>query len=218
MIADRSPLYREGLKIALAGERSWQLTEVESVAGLVAYKEQISQRDLVIIDASFFRVEDNHLVSNFISITPAPVLLLCNQNALSSIEYAKKKGAQGMVSKASSLGCIARAVETILAGGSFWPDSAKPLLPRNTIVDETEQKIEEHINSLTPRERGIVPYLMQGKLYKQIAYELGLQDATIKFHAANIQRKMHSRNRTHLVSMLTKVIPSDSVPVGELAN
>lgn len=53
-----------------------------------------------------------------------------------------------------------------------------------------------HIDSLTPRERDVLSYLVKGSSNKEIARELGLQVVTIKLHVRGICKKLGAQNRT----------------------
>jgi FixJ family two-component response regulator len=53
--------------------------------------------------------------------------------------------------------------------------------------------IDEKIATLTPREREVLRHVVAGKLNKQIAYELGTVEKTIKFHRGAIMKKLGVR-------------------------
>jgi len=54
--------------------------------------------------------------------------------------------------------------------------------------------------NLTPREKEVCSWLVQGLLNKDIAVKLGTTDATIKVHKARVMEKMHADS----VQMLVK--------------
>ena len=60
------------------------------------------------------------------------------------------------------------------------------------------------IDSLTPREREVMELMVQGKLSKQIAYDLGISANTVEIHRAKVVKKMHLKNLAQLVSLATK--------------
>src|SRR5579863_1522324 len=59
--------------------------------------------------------------------------------------------------------------------------------------------------SLTPREREVLPMLASGLLNKQVAYELGITEYTVQLHRGNIMRKMEADSFATLVRMADKV-------------
>lgn len=48
----------------------------------------------------------------------------------------------------------------------------------------------EHLDTLTPREREVLSAVARGQLNKQIAYDLGISEVTVKLHRGNVMRKM----------------------------
>lgn len=68
-----------------------------------------------------------------------------------------------------------------------------------------QREIEEHIASLTPREREVLVHVVAGRLNKQIAADLGTVVKTIKVHRARVMRKMGAKSLAHLVRLVTSV-------------
>jgi len=54
-------------------------------------------------------------------------------------------------------------------------------------------------NSLTPREREVLGFVLAGLMNKQIASEMGLSEITVKIHRGQMMRKMESRSVAELV-------------------
>ena len=61
--------------------------------------------------------------------------------------------------------------------------------------------IESRARTLTPREREVMDLVVQGKLNKVIAYDLGLSTRTVELHRARVMEKMHARTFSDLVRM-----------------
>ncbi len=66
-------------------------------------------------------------------------------------------------------------------------------------------KIQECADSLTPREREVFALVVVGYLNKQIAYDLGTSEKTIKVHRARVMRKMKADSLAELVSLANKI-------------
>jgi RNA polymerase sigma factor (sigma-70 family) len=72
--------------------------------------------------------------------------------------------------------------------------------------------LHEHFESLTPREREVLPLLVSGFPNKQIAAELGISVAAVKVHRSQLMRKMGANSLPGLVRMAEKLgIPSKSI-------
>jgi FixJ family two-component response regulator len=62
-------------------------------------------------------------------------------------------------------------------------------------------EIERRLASLTQREREVFEHVVTGRLNKQIAAELGTVEKTVKFHRANVMKKMAVRTVADLVRL-----------------
>jgi FixJ family two-component response regulator len=71
--------------------------------------------------------------------------------------------------------------------------------------------LRERLESLTPREREVLPLVVSGLLNKQVAAEIGTTEATVKVHRSQLMRKMGADSLPELVRMAEKIgIPGSS--------
>jgi DNA-binding NarL/FixJ family response regulator len=61
--------------------------------------------------------------------------------------------------------------------------------------------VAQRLRELTPQQFRVLQMLCVGRLNKQIAYDLGVSEATIKAHVTAILRKLAVTNRTQAVLM-----------------
>jgi two-component system response regulator FixJ len=66
------------------------------------------------------------------------------------------------------------------------------------------------LSALTPRERGVLDKLVQGRSNKVVAYELGISPRTVEIHRAHIMSKMEASSLSDLVRVVLAAEP-DSV-------
>jgi DNA-binding NarL/FixJ family response regulator len=90
------------------------------------------------------------------------------------------------------LGAAVRAVHQGLLAGS--PELLSPLVTAQRLP--SPEQLQER---LSPREAEVLELLAQGLGNKQIAWELGLSEHTIKFHTSSIYSKLGVTNRTEAV-------------------
>ncbi len=65
--------------------------------------------------------------------------------------------------------------------------------------------LRERLESLTPRERQVLPLVVSGLLNKQIAAEIGTSETTVKVHRSQLMRKMGADSLADLVRMAEKM-------------
>lgn len=61
------------------------------------------------------------------------------------------------------------------------------------------QRTLDRLNTLTPRESQVLREVVRGRLNKQIAFDLGISEITVKLHRGNVMRKMESRSIGELI-------------------
>ena len=74
------------------------------------------------------------------------------------------------------------------------------------------KEIQERAESLTPQERKVFAMVVTGMLNKQIAFEIGISERTVKAHRARVMQKMQAESLADLVRMAEQV--QDSLPKG----
>ncbi len=64
---------------------------------------------------------------------------------------------------------------------------------------QTARQYAERFETLTLRERQILREVAKGRLNKQIAFDLGIAEVTVKVHRGNVMRKMQARSVGDLI-------------------
>ncbi|MFC1859071.1 response regulator transcription factor [Thermodesulfobacteriota bacterium] len=64
--------------------------------------------------------------------------------------------------------------------------------------------LQRRVDSLTPREHEVFLLVVSGMLNKQIAFDLGLSEKTVKVHRARVMDKMKAKSLADLVRMAEK--------------
>ena len=70
---------------------------------------------------------------------------------------------------------------------------------RDRIVQSEQAVIQRRYATLTPREREVMALVVRGMLNKQIAYDLGASEKTIKIHRGRVMQKMKVQSVADLV-------------------
>jgi DNA-binding NarL/FixJ family response regulator len=108
---------------------------------------------------------------------------------------------------------VIQVIRLVLAGGTFIPPG---VLEAGEASDDSgdSQEFEpgprRYLAELTPRQGEVFELLRQGKSNKLIAYELGMQESTVKVHVRQIMRKLKAINRTHAVFLAEAIVNGEA--------
>jgi DNA-binding NarL/FixJ family response regulator len=86
--------------------------------------------------------------------------------------------------------------------GDVW---VPPDTDLSSISDPDMTRLRDRLVTLTPQQVRVLMMLSEGLLNKQIAYELGVSEATIKAHVSAILQKLGVESRTQAVIAAAKI-------------
>lgn len=203
VIADDHPLFRGALKQALGGIDNvgtiLEAGDFETAKALVAGSEDI---DLILLDLSMPGVSG---LSGLIALrglhASMPMVVVSAHDDPQTIRRALAIGASGFISKSASMDHIRAAIATVLDGGVALPEG----IDLGVEQDPEMLSMIRRMKSLTPQQTRVLGMLSEGLLNKQIAYELGVSEATVKAHVSAILQKLDVDSRTQAVILLGKM-------------
>jgi DNA-binding NarL/FixJ family response regulator len=197
LIADDHPLFREALRGAILRLLpSATLREAEDTDGLYAMVEADADADLLLLDLNIPGANGfSALVYLRAQYPELPVVVVSAREEPAVMRRALDHGAMGFIPKSVDAQTLGDAVRQVLEGNR-WAPAAAGNAPAAT---PDEQEVAERIRELTPQQFRVLQMLATGLLNKQIAFELGVAEATVKAHMSAILRKLGASNRTQAV-------------------
>jgi DNA-binding NarL/FixJ family response regulator len=160
------------------------------------------------------KVEIEHEIEVLTKVDASASLVLLADNPDSRcILGALDKGVRGVIPTSMAFDVALKALLLVGAGGTFVP--AECFRARKAIESHgargggTEARV-----LFTARQLAVIDALRQGKANKVIAYELNMQESTVKVHVRNIMKKLQAKNRTEVAFRVRAMPVLDKVRDG----
>jgi len=204
MIADDHPLFRDALR-TIVGSRfeGSKVSEAGDIDDVTALLQDDADVDLVLLDLNMPGVRGFSGLMYLRAQYPAvPVCIVSATEDHAIIRRALDFGAAGFMPKSLPVADITAGIKAILDGG-IWTPADMDL--SNAPDDDEAAALAKRLSSLTPQQVRVLMMLSQGLLDKQIAYELGVSEATVKAHVSAILQKLNVESRTQAVIAASRI-------------
>ena len=195
LLADDHPLFRQAMTASIQRVRPGTVVEeVDSLAEACAALKRDPQVALVLLD---LKLTDAHGLEGLMTLRTefpqAPVAIVSASEDGATISNAMVYGAVGFIPKSAGLADLGAALEAILEGDVWLP----PGLALPPPMREAQL-----LASLSSAQMRIFTALRQGQSNKEIAFEAGVTEATVKAHLTQIFKKLNVANRTQAYILL----------------
>jgi DNA-binding NarL/FixJ family response regulator len=204
LIADDHPLFRGALRQIVATRYAdSEIAEAGSLAEIESRLSTCEDIDLVLLDLAMPGVRGfSGLMFLRAEYPGVPVVVVSASEDAPTIRNAIGFGASGYIPKSLATDTIGHAVAAIL-DGTIWVPSDVDMETRGA------DDLVARLITLTPQQVRVLMMLSEGLLNKQIAYELGVSEATVKAHVSAILQKLRVESRTQAV------IAASSIEAGQ---
>ncbi|HEX7348265.1 MAG TPA: response regulator transcription factor [Rhodanobacteraceae bacterium] len=213
LIADDHPLFRDALRRAvLAAVPGSRVQDADSVNALYALLERFPDAELLLLDLHMPGAHGFSALAHIRGQLPAlPIIVVSVHEEARVARRAIGHGASAYVPKSADAKDIVAAIRAVLDGDVWVP---RGLRLSDAGLDADEAAAAGRIASLTPQQFRVLTMTSAGLLNKQIAFELGVSEATVKAHMTAVMRKLGVNNRTQVALLArTLAIEPDSLTV-----
>ena len=212
LIADDHELFLKGLEIILTDfDKSAELVKAKNYTELLSIIEKEQSFDLILTDLAMpGAVWLDALKQIHEKLPETPIIILSAVFEREIVQKTIELGASGYIPKTSSNAIIISAVNLVLSGAVYIPAELLNDTPSSEFnelkkLENISESVDvnEKIKILSPRQLEVLQLIASGKSNKQIAFELGLTEGTVKLHITAILKILNVYNRTGAVAQAT---------------
>jgi DNA-binding NarL/FixJ family response regulator len=203
LIVDDHPLFLEALQTALYASYPGAAVEVAGTINGAKDKLAAQTFDLVLLD---LKMPDSGGLEGLKTIRSkcpkTPLAVISAMAGYEVVQQTRSCGADGFIFKSQQRSAIMLNVDRLLRGEPQFPaanaaDVASSRSPGDDLIDRLRQ--------LTPQQLKVLTRVCEAKLNKQIAFELGVTETTVKAHITLIFKKLGVHSRTQAVLQLQRI-------------
>ena len=206
LIADDHALFRDGLSLHLERlEPQAVIFQAGSFSQVMKIINDEKKLDLIIIDLDMPDMNWETALQEIMNKRGnARVAIISATEDTRSIRKAMEKGISGYIPKRADTKVLTGALKLIMDGGTYLPPS---ILDNANINGVNMSSVSRSRNgkTLTNRQSQVLELVAQGMSNKQIAYEIGVSEATVKLHINALLRAVGATNRTQAVITAQKM-------------
>lgn len=203
LITDEQSLFRDGLSLRLK-EINEDITILQS-SSLIDMQKILSHEtdtDLVILDIDLADINTSDVINKIKTIAPnTKIVTTSTSEDTRNIKKILSLGVKGYIPKRSDSNILSGALKLILDGGTYIP----PAMLNNNLDYSSYNNLNYFKKNLTNRQSQVLDLIAQGKSNKQIAYDMGVSEATVKLHINALLRSLKVNNRTQAVITAQKL-------------
>ena len=189
LVADDHELFLKGLEFVLRDNYpEIELVFAHDYTEIFKILEQDKNFDLIMTDFAMPGGKGLDALMHIRQLLPqTPIVILSAVFDTEIVQQTMDVGVSGYIPKTSANTLIISAVNLVISGGKYIP----PELLSNRKIKNAEGVDKEEIE--------VIKAASEGKSNKQIAYELGLSEGTVKLHMTAILKVLNVNNRTGAV-------------------
>jgi DNA-binding NarL/FixJ family response regulator len=188
LIVDDHPLFRDGLRGALAGVDDIDVLDAVGDGEQAVRRAAELAPDVILMDLNLPGMPGLEAIRRIRQTGSGAVLVLTMVDDDDSVAAALQVGARGYLLKGAGQEDVLAAIRSVASGGAvFGAGAAERVLLGGR---------QRYSTDLTDREAEVLALIADGKSNSDIAAELGLSLKTVQNHVSRVLAKMQVRDRT----------------------
>ena len=202
LIADDHALYRDGLALRLEQiAPDAVVLQASNYAQIFKIIKNDTDISIIILDIEMQDMPWLDALQMMRKMLPQTAIVVVSASEDGrTIRSVMSTGVKGYIPKRSDAKVFENALKLILDGGTYVP----PVLISNPPINNLSTK-STGLKTLTNRQSQVLDLIAQGKSNKQIPYDMGVSESTVKLHINALLRSLHVSNRTQAVITAQKL-------------
>ncbi len=210
LVADDHPMFRDAMCLVIVRIfPEANIVEAGTLAAATAELEREARTDLVLLDLNMPGMQGFagliYLCAQFPGV---PIAIISANEEPPVIRCAIRAGASGYIPKSVPLEVMCAALHTLLDGKVWVPAGVNT----GAHAAPDDEDATARIARLTPQQTRVLMMLSDGMINKQIAYELGVSEGTVKAHVSAILQKLGVISRTQAVILARQLAEQADAP------
>lgn len=203
LITDEQSLFRDGLSLRLKQiNQDISIIQSSNLAEMQKILSKDSDIDILIVDIDLAELNAAEVINKIKNTAPnTKIVAISSSEDTRNIKKILSLGVKGYIPKRSDSNILSGALKLILDGGTYIP----PAMLDNGIDYSAYSSASPLKKNLTNRQSQVLDLIAQGKSNKQIAYDMGVSEATVKLHINALLRSLKVNNRTQAVITAQKM-------------
>jgi len=196
VILDDHTLFRIGFSQVLKNEGFEVVGEYSNFSQLKPLIPNLSA-DIVFLDISLEDESGLDVAKYIRHVNPRlKVIILSSHKEEFYVINALETGVNGYMHKTVDAAELVKGINKVLSGNTFYSQEISGLL-----IESAYQRARS-APFLTPKEKEVVRYVIEGYSNKEIADKMNISPRTIETHRANVLNKFNLKNTTELIKKI----------------
>ena len=196
-VVDDDVSVRESLELLIV-KAGWR-PELFASAGEFLVRPRESAPSCLVLDVGLTDLNGLDLQRRIADRSDLPIIFITGCGDIPMTVQAMRAGAVEFLTKPFSIEALLSAIHGAIERS------------RASLAQEAGlQNLRDRYEFLTTRERQVMALVVRGHLNKQIAFELGLSEITVKVHRGRVMRKMEATSLADLVNMSARLGDTDA--------